>query len=113
MLLEVGLLQPLSLLPVPPFCRNNILWRYNSYCHSCAAGCNLNCEKCHSAFKKVKEEKKLKRYNRSDLVTINEITVETSENISSVIGGINKMYTKTVDNLGYHDLNKLKKTARQ
>src|SRR5690606_37212271 len=51
-------------------------------------------------------------YNRSDLVTINEITVETSENISSVIGGINKMYTKTVDNLGYHDLSKLKKNNK-
>src|SRR5690606_32504946 len=51
-------------------------------------------------------------YNRSDLVTINEITVETSENISSVIGGINKMYTKTVDNLGYHDLSKLKKNSK-
>ncbi|MCM4158379.1 inorganic phosphate transporter [Antarcticibacterium flavum] len=62
--------------------------------------------------RQLKEEKKLKRYNRSDLVTINEITVETSENISSVIGGINKMYTKTVDNLGYHDLNKLKKNSK-
>lgn len=62
--------------------------------------------------RKVKEEKKLKRYNKSDIVTINEITVETSENISSVIGGINKMFTKTVDNLGYHDLNKLKKNSK-
>ena len=62
--------------------------------------------------RRVKEEKKLKRYNRSDIVTINEITVETSENISSVIGGINKMFTKTVDNLGYHDLNKLKKNSK-
>lgn len=62
--------------------------------------------------RKVKEEKKLKRYNKSDIITINEITVETSENISSVIGGINKMFTKTVDNLGYHDLNKLKKNSK-
>ncbi|HSP83397.1 MAG TPA: inorganic phosphate transporter, partial [Gillisia sp.] len=62
--------------------------------------------------RRVKEEKKLKRYNRRDIVTINEITVETSENISSVIGGINKMFTKTVDNLGYHDLNKLKKNSK-
>ncbi len=62
--------------------------------------------------RQVKEEKKSMRYNRSDIVTINEITVETSENISSVIKGINKMYTKTVDNLGYHDLNKLKKNNK-
>ncbi|CAN5265980.1 inorganic phosphate transporter [soil metagenome] len=62
--------------------------------------------------RKVKEENKLKRFNKNDIVTINEITVETSENISSVIGGINKMYTKTVDNLGYHDLNKLKKNSK-
>ncbi len=62
--------------------------------------------------RQLKEEKKLKRYKRSDIVTINEITVETSENISRVIGGINKMYTKTVDNLGYHDLNKLKKNSK-
>ena len=62
--------------------------------------------------RRVKEEKKLKRYNPSDIVTINEITVETSENISSVIGGINKMFTKTVDNLGYHDFNKLKKNSK-
>lgn len=59
-----------------------------------------------------KEKKKQKRFNRSDIVTINEITIESSQNISSVIGGINKMYTKTVDNLGYHDLNKLKKNSK-
>lgn len=62
--------------------------------------------------RKVKQEKKQKRYNRSDIITIHEITIETSENISSVISGINKMFTKTVDNLGYHDLNKLKKNSK-
>ena len=62
--------------------------------------------------KKVKEEKRQKRYNRTDIITINEITSETSANISNVIGGINKMFTKTVDNLGYHDLNKLKKNSK-
>lgn len=59
-----------------------------------------------------KEEKSKHRYNKTDIITINEITVETSENISSVIGGINKMFTKTVDNLGYHDLGKLKKNSK-
>lgn len=62
--------------------------------------------------RELRESKKQKRFKRSDIVTINEITVETSENISSVIGGINKMFSKTVDNLGYHDLNKLKKNSK-
>ncbi len=62
--------------------------------------------------KKTKEEKKRKRYNRTDIITINEITSESSENISSVISGVNSMYTKTVDNLGYHDLGKLKKNSK-
>ncbi len=63
--------------------------------------------------KKSKEEKNKKRFNRSDIITINEITTETSENISNVIGGINKMYTRTVDNLGYYDLSKLKKSHKK
>lgn len=62
--------------------------------------------------KNNKEEENRKRYNRTDIITINEITAESSENISSVIGGVNKMYTKTVDNLGYHDLGKLKKNSK-
>ncbi len=62
--------------------------------------------------RKVKEEKKQKRFNRSDIITINEITIESSQNISNVIGRINKMYTKTVDSLGLHDLNKLKKNSK-
>ena len=62
--------------------------------------------------RKLKEEMKQKRFNRSDIVTINELTIESSQNISSVIGGINKMYTKTVDSLGLHDLNKLKKSSK-
>jgi len=61
--------------------------------------------------KKVKEEEQKKRFKPDDLITINHIINETSQNISSVIGGINKMFTKTVDNLGYHDLNKLKKNS--
>ncbi|MGY5849037.1 anion permease [Salegentibacter sp. F14] len=62
--------------------------------------------------KKTREKESRKRYNRTDIITINEITAESSENISSVIGGVNKMYTKTVDNLGYHDLGKLKKNSK-
>jgi hypothetical protein len=62
--------------------------------------------------RKLKEEKKRKRFKRSDIITINEITIESSQNISSVIGRINKMYTKTVDSLGLHDLKKLKKSSK-
>ncbi|MCM8568816.1 inorganic phosphate transporter [Gramella jeungdoensis] len=63
--------------------------------------------------RKTREEKRKKRFKKSDLITINEITSETSENISNVIGGINKMYSKTVDHLGYYDLGKLKKSYKK
>lgn len=63
--------------------------------------------------RKANEEKTRKKFKKSDIITINEITSETSENISNVIGGINKMYTKTVDQLGYYDLSKLKKNYKK
>ncbi|WP_300439260.1 inorganic phosphate transporter [Christiangramia sp.] len=63
--------------------------------------------------KRAKEEKTRKKFKKSDIITINEITSETSENISNVIGGINKMYSRTVDELGYYDLGKLKKNYKR
>ncbi|WP_339647520.1 inorganic phosphate transporter [uncultured Salegentibacter sp.] len=63
--------------------------------------------------KKAKADKRQKRYKRTDIITINEITAESSVNISQVISGISKRYTKTVDNLGYHDLGKLKKNNKK
>jgi len=63
--------------------------------------------------KKAKEEKKNKRFNREELITIKEITLEISDNISKVIKRINKRYGKVVDHLGYHDLNKLKKDKKK
>lgn len=63
--------------------------------------------------RKMKAEKESKRFNRQDIKTINEITLETSDNISSVIKGINKRYGKVVNHLGYHDLNKLKKDTKK
>ncbi|MDR5589402.1 inorganic phosphate transporter [Christiangramia sp. SM2212] len=63
--------------------------------------------------KKAKAEKTNKKFKKSDIITINEITSETSENISNVIGGINKMYSRTVDQLGYYDLSKLKKNYKR
>ncbi|MGA8852990.1 MAG: inorganic phosphate transporter, partial [Christiangramia sp.] len=63
--------------------------------------------------RKTKEERTKKKFKKSDIITINEITSETSANISNVIGGINKMYSKTVDQLGYYDLSKLKKNYKK
>lgn len=63
--------------------------------------------------KKMKAESEKKRFNRHDILSINEITAETSENISSVINGINKRYGKVIDHLGYQDLTKLKKDAKK
>ena len=63
--------------------------------------------------KKVREEKAVKHYNLSDIITINEITNDTSNNISSVLSGINKSYSGVVTNLGYHDLSKLKKENKR
>jgi Na+/phosphate symporter len=63
--------------------------------------------------KQAKADKRQKKYKRTDIITINEITAESSVNISQVISGIRKRYTKTVDNLGYHDLGKLKKNNKK
>lgn len=62
--------------------------------------------------RKEKEKKEKKPFSRSDIVTIQEIVKETSENISSIIGGVNKMYSRTIENLGYHDRKKLKKNRK-
>lgn len=63
--------------------------------------------------RKARVEKSSKKFKKSDIISINEITSETSENISKVIGGINKMYSHTVDHLGYYDLGKLKKSYKK
>lgn len=63
--------------------------------------------------KEMKKEKDQKKFNKSDIITINEITAETSENISKVIAGIDKVYSKSVDHLGYYDLSKLKKNYKR
>lgn len=62
--------------------------------------------------KKEKDKTKKVPFDPGDIVTIQGIVKETSENISSIIGGVNKMYSKTVDNLGYHDRGKLKKNKK-
>jgi len=63
--------------------------------------------------KRVKIQKQNKRFKRSDIITINDITAESSQNIVSVIEGIDARYTEMVNSLGYHDLSKLKKILRE
>lgn len=62
--------------------------------------------------RKAREEKSKKLFNSSDLITIQEMVNETSENLSGVIARVNKMYTKTVDNLGLQDKGRLKKNKK-
>lgn len=62
--------------------------------------------------RKLKEAEKKKPFNRSDLITIQEMVIETSVNISEVIAGVNKMYGKTIKNLGNYDKSKLKKNKK-
>lgn len=65
------------------------------------------------AFRKAQKEKAERRtFDRTDLITINEIVTESSDNISAVIGKINNLYSDVIDNLGLQDLNKLKKNRK-
>lgn len=63
--------------------------------------------------KKVKSEKTKKKFNRTDIITINEITTESSQNIIQVIRGINDLLLEVVNNLGYHDLSRFKKSLKK
>ncbi|WP_127845253.1 inorganic phosphate transporter [Psychroflexus aestuariivivens] len=63
--------------------------------------------------KKVKSEKNKKKFNRTDIITINEITTESSQNIIQVIRGINDLLLEVVNNLGYHDLSRFKKSLKK
>lgn len=60
--------------------------------------------------KKTKIEKEQKRFNRTDLITINEITIESSKNIISVIKGNSILLRDVINNLGYHDASRFKKS---
>lgn len=62
--------------------------------------------------KKQKEADDLVKLKREDIVTINEIINESSEQISRVIGATNKVYSDVIDNLGLQDLNKLKENKK-
>ncbi|MGI0105561.1 inorganic phosphate transporter [Salinimicrobium sp. WS361] len=62
--------------------------------------------------RKEKEKKRKKPFRRNDISTINDIVVESSKNISSIVCGVNQMFSKTVKNLGYYDKSKLKKNKK-
>ncbi|SFU57411.1 Phosphate transporter family protein [Pustulibacterium marinum] len=65
------------------------------------------------AHKKSEKEKEANRkFDRTDLITINEIINESSDNISKVIRKVNHLYTGVIDNLGLQDLGNLKKNKK-
>ena len=59
-----------------------------------------------------KEKKQNRKFDTTDLITINEIINESSDNISSVIKKINKLYSEVADNIGLQDLSRLKKNRK-
>lgn len=63
--------------------------------------------------KRLKSQKHEKKFNRSDIITINDITSESSYNITSIIHGIDIRFVEMVNNIGYHDINKFRKTLKE
>ena len=62
--------------------------------------------------RKEKEKALKKPFRSNEISTINDIVIESSENISSIVCGVNQMFSKTVKNLGYYDKSKLKKNKK-
>ncbi|SDG37692.1 inorganic phosphate transporter [Psychroflexus sediminis] len=62
--------------------------------------------------RRVKYERNHKKFNKTDIITINEMTRESSENIVRIISGVNDLLLDVVNNLGYHDLSRLKKSLK-
>lgn len=62
--------------------------------------------------RKQKEKARKKPFKRKDISTISDIVAESSKNISSVMAGVNEMFSKTVENLGSYDKSKLKKNKK-
>jgi phosphate/sulfate permease len=62
--------------------------------------------------RKLRAEEEFKKLKREDIVTINEIIVESSSQISKVIGATNKVYSDVIENLGLQDLSKLKENKK-
>lgn len=62
--------------------------------------------------KTEKAKKLLSRKKRAELLTIGEVTAESSDHISIVIKQVNKLFTNVVTDLSNHDLDKLRKTDK-
>ncbi|WP_019037070.1 inorganic phosphate transporter [Psychroflexus tropicus] len=62
--------------------------------------------------KRVKLERQHKKFNKTDIITINEITKESSDNIVKIISGVNHLFLDVINNLGYHDLSRLKRSLK-
>ncbi len=62
--------------------------------------------------RKAKEKKKRRYRERAELLTINEVIVESSEHISEVVKRVGKLYSNVVTDLSKSDLNKLSKTEK-
>ena len=62
--------------------------------------------------RRQKEKARKKPFKRKDISTISDIVSESSKNISSVMAGVNQMFSKTVKNLGSYDKSKLKKNKK-
>lgn len=62
--------------------------------------------------KKQKAKDELLKLKKEDIVTINEIINESSDQISKVIDNVNEIYGDVIDNLGLQDLGKLKENKK-
>ena len=62
--------------------------------------------------KKVKEEEEIKSLKREDIVTINEVINETSDQIANIVNKSNKVYSGVVSGLSLQDLPTLKENKK-
>jgi phosphate/sulfate permease len=62
--------------------------------------------------RKAKEKKEKRYMERAELITINQVIIESSDHISEVVKRVNKLFTNVVKDLSSHDLNKLSKTEK-
>lgn len=63
--------------------------------------------------KKTKAKEDSLKFKREDIITINEIIQESSQQISKVVSSTNSIFTEVTHNLGLQDLNKLKENKKQ
>lgn len=68
--------------------------------------------KVHVKKAKAKEEHASK-FNKNDIVTIQEVASESSTHIADVLGKVNEIYTSVVDSVALQDLNALKKNKKK